>query len=314
MTIVAGFNFQDGAVLCADSIQNTEDSKWLVRKLARFRGARCQALCGGAGPGDLVECVMQHLAEALDECDDTLKNCKKSIEKVLQSFHRNEVRLHPWPRRDKHVQLLLAVRPQSDSHVTLLKADGPALLEVLDYDIIGVGEVIRYVAGNLYKGDLSLRAGVLLATHLVSLAKKHVRDVEGETTVFVLRSDGAIGTERKKDIERKEWFFDRLNELLKEMVLSSADSGVTEKVFLAKLDVFIDGIGKLRRQYLADVAKSDILWALTNPESYQAHPYFQFETGQDLPLDQNGWQEIMETQRRQLDDAQQHSEKNSRGE
>lgn len=279
MTIAAGFKCSTGVVLSADTEESAEDLKWSVEKLSIYNEEWCQAGFSGAGFGDLVDMIIQRIKQELDRGYDNIKDVQECIQSTLLAVYKNEISLHPYSEEDKIVHLLIAIHPKSEQEVTLLKAHATILREVSTYEIIGSGEVIRYVAENLYKSDLPMSQCVLLSIHLVNLAKKYVGGVGGNTNILSITSDGRVGIERIEDSKKQEQFFEQFNEALKDIFLFSPDTSIPNEQLDEKLELFIQTIKELRKGYFDDMMFTDLRRALTEPNSNKGHVYQRFPLG-----------------------------------
>jgi hypothetical protein len=147
--------------------------------------------------------------------------------------------------------------------ITLLKTHGTIDNEINSYEVIGTGEAVRYVAENLYRNDLPLGQAVLLGTHLVSVAKKYAQGVGGDTHILILTSDGRMEFERIEFSRKQEEFFEEFNDSLKDLTLSSPDTGLTNEQVFQKLEVFVKRFIELRERYFTDVMSESLRQALS---------------------------------------------------
>lgn len=259
VTIVAGFKCEGGVVLCADTQETAQDIKLWVEKLSLYKQDWCQAGFGGSGHGDMVEMLVQRIKAELDKGYDSLTEVRDCIRLALREGYEHEIRHHPDPPEEKVVTLLLAIRPRAEQRMTLFKSTGPVLLEIPEYEVVGVGELVRYIAKNLYRPGLPISQAVVLGVHLVSLAKKYVDSVGGDTHVLVLTSDGRVNLERKEFSQKQEEFFEQFNEALKDLMLSCPDTSICNEEVFKKLAVFIEEITKLRIDYHRDMMNDESL-------------------------------------------------------
>src|SRR5215213_2571466 len=95
---------------------------------------------------------------------------------------------------------MIAVRPRDEENADLWASSATALHPVRDgYDVRGIGDVLRFVAKRLYRDDLTLMQAVLLCVYLLSVSKKYVANVSGESHILVLTSDGWLHKEPVKE-------------------------------------------------------------------------------------------------------------------
>lgn len=254
-----------------------------VEKLVSYDREWCQAGFGGSGNnGDIIDSVIEQVIEALDDKQyDDLHRTRVLIRGKLESIYKDQraISLHPDDYTGKKVELLVAVRPKRQQEVVLLKANGPVLKTVQTQEVIGAGDIIRYVAEGLFRDKMPISQAILLGTHLVSLAKKHVPGCGGPTRALIVTSDGRVGWERPEDLDRQERFLEQFNESIKELTLICADTSVPNNEVSQKLETAFENLKQLRERYFDDVYQSNLIRAMTDPEGYQGEVYPKFLTG-----------------------------------
>jgi 20S proteasome alpha/beta subunit len=277
VTIVAGFKCQGGVVLCADTQETSGNMKWPVEKLVAYEKEWCQIGFAGSDDGDIADMLIQRLQEGLNRRYDSIEKVRTYIRMTLQALYKNEINLLPWSEEAKTVRLLIAVRPKAQQEVTLFKALGPVLKEISAFEVIGAGEVVRYVAANLYRDDLPISQGVLLGNHLVSLAKKFVDGVSGDTHILTITAEGGVSFERSEYSQRQEHFFDGFNEALKSLMLSCPDTSIPKQEISKRLTAFAKDIKELRASYFRDIQNESLRHALSGKG--QGDVYSRFPIG-----------------------------------
>jgi hypothetical protein len=263
MTLVAGFKCKGGAVLCADTQETAEDIKLWAEKLSHYEQGWCQAGFGGSGHGDMIEMLIHRIKAKMDKGYDNIGQIRDCIRLALREGYEEEINPHPYPDEEKIVTLLIAVRPRSQQSVTLLKSTATVLHEVSAFEVIGVGELVRYVAHSLYSNELSISQGKTLGVHVVSLAKKFVNGVGGDIHALIVTSDGRIGVERVEFSQKQERFFEEFNAALTDLTLSCPDTSVSNKDVNRKLRAFATDVRGLRERYFRDVMNESLRQALS---------------------------------------------------
>jgi 20S proteasome alpha/beta subunit len=278
VTIVAGFKCEGGVVLCADTEETAgEDLKWSTTKVSIYDREWCQAGFGGSGFGKIADMLVERLKEDLDKGYNDLYMIRKAIRRTLLAAYDGEIKQLPYKERDKVVELLIALRPKKQQGVTLLTTHCAVDGEVHLYEVIGAGERLRHVVENLYRSDLPIGQAVLLGVHLVSLAKKYIGGVDGDTDVVILTSNGGISLERRKFSQMQERFFEQFNEALKELMLSVPDTSIRDKEVNQKLTAFAKDIKELRARYFRDIQNESLRHALSGKG--QGDVYSRFPIG-----------------------------------
>lgn len=259
MTIVAGFKCQGGVVLCADTQETAgNDLKWSTTKISKYETEWCQAGFGGSGFGKIADMLVERVKEEMDKGYNSLYKIRKAIRRTLLHAYDTEIKQLPYADENKVVDLLIALRPKKEQGVTLLTTHCAVDSEIHTYEIIGAGERLRHVAENLYRSDLPIGQAVLLGVHLVSLAKKYIEGVDGDTDVLILTSDGRISLERRQFSQMQERYFEQFNEALKDLMLSVPDTNIPTKEINKKLAAFAKDIKDLRKRYFRDMMNESV--------------------------------------------------------
>lgn len=285
LTLVAGFKCWGGVVLSADTQETAEDLKSYVEKLEVYDKPWCQIGMAGSGTAELVELLVNNIKEELDHRKPVKhKKVHKLIESVLVAAYRETGAIGTYPvekEEDKRVVLLIAARPAKEDQVSLWKSTASVLNPVNGFSVIGVGEVVNYIAENCYRTDITLNQAVLLSNHLLHLAKKYVDGVGGENHSLVVTDEGNIRKESLIDTEHRERFYTEFNKAVGELTLSCPDTSMPPHMIRDKLNRFVEQVWELRQQ-LAEglIEQSD------EDDIYPKFPkitYLPLDYGEDRP-------------------------------
>jgi 20S proteasome alpha/beta subunit len=265
MTLIAGFRSVDGVVLCADSRESDGITKDEVDKLVEYRRDWCTVGFAGAGnDGDIIDATIEQITDALDdEKPKTIEAVKRVIRNALSVL----------PMTENAADLLLAVCPSHNPKAELWAVVDRHLRSVASgHAVMGVGRVVRFVAERLYRPDLSLYQTVLLAVHLLNIAKRYVADVEGTSHVLVLTDGGWLARERVDEVTAREQVFEWLDAALSHVYLSFADTSITKEQFEDTLEKFNTTIKTLRANHFEEFKDAHLKMAISDP-SYAGDPY-----------------------------------------
>jgi hypothetical protein len=258
MTLIAAFRCDaaghPGLVLCADTQETVGDIRVAVNKLSPQEWGHYQLAIAGAGSGYLVDAFAYKLGLAIASwpvgADERF--VRETIRDLLVDFHENEVRLFPVDSEsEKFCDFLVCIKPIGvNDQFFLWQLRGTTIAPVGDYALIGISAAIyTHELGRLYRSRLSSNQAVLLAIHLLSLAKATSNYVGGQTDIVVLRRT-ALHPYSHQDIQTLESRIHAFNERIAQLVLACPDATIPRAEFQAMLSVFEDELTAIRDQLL----------------------------------------------------------------
>lgn len=258
MTLIAAFRCDaaghPGLVLCADTQETVGDIRVTVNKLSPQDWGHYQLAIAGAGSGDLVDAFAYKLGLAIASWPVGAKEefVREAIRDLLLDFHEHEVRLFPVDgESEKFCDFLVCIKPRGiEDQFFLWQLRGPTITPVSDYALIGISAAIyTHELRRLYRSRLSSSQAVLLAIHLLSLAKATSNYVGGQTDIVVLRRT-ALHPYSHQDVHTLESRILAFNEQIAQLVLACPDATIPRAEFQAMLAVFGDGLTAIRDQLL----------------------------------------------------------------
>jgi 20S proteasome alpha/beta subunit len=233
VTIAAGFKFDDGLVICADTQQTYSGVlKLNATKLVPINFAhngRSQVIFAIAGSVRYARMAVQKIQAAIagrTPEDMTLLGIFESIETELLAFHKAHI--HPHPRYgmsgSPEFQLLIGAWSHIDG-MGLFMTDDTAVNGVDDYACVGTGEYLaHYLAKPLYQStDLELNEIVALATHILLNAKVYVDGCGGNSEFIVLHKDGQLSPVKWFDISQGESYSQDFEQAMQLVFYAAAD-------------------------------------------------------------------------------------------
>ena len=276
MTIAAGFQFNGGVLLCADSQYSGRSIKFFDSKLkeltqhSRDGDEQFRSVIAVSG----TDC---YLDMAVSACENAMLKVidadavdigepdaiRTALSDALCEFHQKQIFKHPhYGYSDgPSVTLLIAVRV--DGNATIFRTQETAVTEISFFDpcvFIGSGsEVARYAVTPLIKPDaynegLTLDEAVLLGTHALRIAKHYDPYCGGWSQFAVLSDDGSASDVARREIDSGEVYSKAFEEILQRLFYSAAqldgEEGLHNEDELWRLSV------KLRE--LRDVQRSSI--------------------------------------------------------
>jgi hypothetical protein len=237
-------------VLCADTQETVGDVRVTVNKLEPVDWGHYQLALAGSGNGDLIEGFAYALGRAIESWPEGADEefVRESIRDLLLDYHDNEVRIYPADSNNgRFFESIICIKPKGvEGQFFLWKLAGPIIMPVGDYALIGISAAIyTHELGRLYRSRISAGQAVLLAIHLLSLAKATSNYVGGETDIVVLRPD-KLHPYSCDDIRLLESRIEAFNRQMAKLVLACPDHTIPVAEFRALLNVFEDELMALR--------------------------------------------------------------------
>lgn len=117
----------------------------------------------------------------------------------------------------------------------------------------------------MYRDDLPLIQGVILAAHLLALSKRNLIGIGGESHIAVLTKDGWLQKEPTPEIELGEQALDAFDKVIADLTLAYADTSLTEEQFFPILQRSINSIKRFRGRLVDEFTRHHLSWAMTDP-------------------------------------------------
>jgi 20S proteasome alpha/beta subunit len=249
VTIVAGFHFTDGVLICAD----TE----ITETYAKYQGSKIRGYdIGPSKPGDKVvfaitgsvphaERAIQLCGNALSEkartapnemTNDAIQSC---IEHEIAQFYQQRIFTHPLygqGRQDEPgFDLLVGVWSHVTGRTSLFATREDVVTLVRNFECLGIGSYFaRYISQNLFRYNLSLSEVVLLATHILQQTKNNVPNC-GKRSEFMVLKSGDMSAKSAMEISLGEQYSDSYVRLMSSLLFDLAN---TDKDFEEIMTLF----------------------------------------------------------------------------
>jgi predicted proteasome-type protease len=273
MTYINAFRCHGGLVMSADTEENWGDYKNYVEKLAIVEDQAYPLAIGGAGIGDLIEPMVQEVIDrATESKPKTARELGTLLKDAIDTVYKVDL---PWlavKKQDRTPEFLIGAKPTSEDFC-IFRIKGRRLYRVKNMAIIGYGTPVNYaVLERMYRDDLSMQQAVMLSIYLVSLSKKLDEGVGGETSVVVVRDNGAW-IDDPEYLKESEIFIGEFLKLTDRLFLDCVDISIPpETVFAERLKNYERHI-TLLRQSAFQFSASYIFNRMFHDPNYRGEPY-----------------------------------------
>lgn len=256
MTLIAAFRCYDGAVLCADTLETSEDgTRAFVHKLEPKETGEYWLAVAGSGHAALIDGFVNALR--LDartwkpqQDEDTIAAL---IRNVVVDYHDNEVRLFPAPEDEKLNHFLICVKPKNQHGYHLWEIYGTVVLPVGDYSLLGFAAgMYKHEIKRLYFPKFLMQKALILGIHLFSLAKgMSSQYIGGHTDAVEVYDNKEMRQVSVEDMRLLEHRVNAFNDKIARIVLECSDIGSTRDSDLyGLLQNFVEEVMELRGRFL----------------------------------------------------------------
>lgn len=254
MTIAAGFLYQDGVLLCAD----TELTGWSMKlndtKLGYIDRGDITVGVACAGNTAFSVAAMQKCFRALS--DAPVEEFLGIIERTLEREYRKVVYRHPNQGTDPGLQYWHLVAMGGGGETGLYLTEQATIREVHTYACIGLGEAFAHqlLSGN-FRPDMRERDALSLASWVVGNVKSRVPGCGGATQFLIFRKDGTmksyestvgVGGNVLTTVEWVERYQSKYARMCQKLFFKMADPQTTTEDFEHELEEFAKEARELR--------------------------------------------------------------------
>ena len=251
VTIVAGFRFNGGVILCADTQETIDEySKTWTPKLdvkpqpwySNDSPEELMVAFAGAGNGPFIDKVTERAWEDVQTATSFDEACSE-IERSIVSTHK-EYRDVFQDGYLPHIELVYGVKMQGKSK--LFKAFGPLVKESV-YAAAGVGQhLANFLVSRLHQRYLPGPQTVILAAYVLFQCIEHVDGCGGDRHIAALNE---TGNSRMIDPAKIQFVVEQLKEVgeaTSMLLLSAPDFSMKPQEFENELQSVVDRIKYMR--------------------------------------------------------------------
>jgi 20S proteasome alpha/beta subunit len=203
VTIIAGFNFDRGIVLCADT-KHTAAMKLDASKIftkhyticdPEFR-TKARSAIAYAGPMRYARMAIRKIEDKIDALENpTIAGMTTEIESVLRDIHENQLYKHPdWRIGTLNLGLLIGLWSEVEQSLQMFTSEDTALMSAPGYDCLGSGDYLaHYLIRDRYEGHLMPLADILLlAINMLTSIKSYDDGCGGRSDFQIMTTDGEV--------------------------------------------------------------------------------------------------------------------------
>lgn len=194
MTLIAGFRFNNGVLLCSDTqmeqaVRKTDGPKMCIADFAG--GTIAFTFAGNCNKAQAAIQACARRLKALTASDDVFG----ALEQVLEVQYRRLVHKDPEYPKDFgiHYWLVISAWIRERNRTYLWMTNDVTLTEVQgDLVCAGIGlELGHYIADPIFSRDMDAEQALFVATYMMSRAASAVQGIGGMSHYFALNDDGA---------------------------------------------------------------------------------------------------------------------------
>jgi len=230
VTIAAGFNFNEGILLCADkkhSAQMKLAASKIFRKTYDDGSKSIIVIAGNVMYARMGMQSMEALIEAIPRSDRTAETMAARIREAVRVLHHAHLFKHP-DRPD--AQYIIGLWSPSGG-LKLLTTEDTAVNEMRGYDCVGAGAYLgHYLMRLLYQQcDKSFHDVLAIAIHALARIKSYDDACGGDSEFTVLTKTGEMLDIQTLEIAKVEKYSTKFDEGMAKFFLTVSRPGMTQE-------------------------------------------------------------------------------------
>jgi len=293
MSLIAKFDCQDNSmVLCADSQETAGDYRVEVKKIEPRPTGNYELTVGGSGyVGELIDGMTDEMMSALSRLPaaKSESEIKQTISNAVLKYHRNQVKNYPIEEERKRMEFIVCLRDTVSSRIFSWRIGGTAVNKARRYELLGwEPELYHQLVKPFLEDDsspLPIQQAIVLGLRLFMLVEKSSLYVDEPTSVVVLTPSQSF-VEPQSEVSAMRKLVAQYDEMLRDLVMSCADTSIAEPDLRAKIKNFEESAIKLHNAYIA-AAGTRTFWSgkmLPN----DLPPYLRWPLGTAFTMHANG--------------------------
>lgn len=242
MTIAAGFRFNGGILICADTEQTYAGSlKVSDTKIVKIEDFYPEAKVAFAISGS-VDLAIMATEKFKQECGTitlTRQSIKDALESVLIRVHSEHIHPHPayGTERGPAFDLIASVWTKIDG-LTLLASSETAVREVKNYTCAGMGLYLaRYLIDLIPDRNMSRSDVEFWAIYILQQVKAYVPFCGGPSEFLFMDNHGGITSKPKVNVSQQEQDITTIQSTIAELIPLSADLNMSDETVKSGVDM-----------------------------------------------------------------------------
>ncbi len=262
MTIVAGFNFNDGILVCTDTKHSGIGARFAPKISTSAYGNGAKSIMAFSGRSRYARMAIEDCENLLAALKDpTLIEMESTVRDVLLDLHKKHIFPHPSRGYTGGPDFYLMLGLWAKDKLNLYVTDETALDKVPTYECLGTGEYLgRYIITPRYAGPQMPLPGVIF-TAITALAriKKYDPDCGGKSQFVVLHKNGEMSYESDFDISQAEIFSETFFNYATSVYTMIADHPLSDADIKMHIEHFFEDINRARANLRMEKDRRDAL-------------------------------------------------------
>lgn len=252
MTIAAGLLCDKGVVFGADTDESVGEMRRRVHKIPTKLGIPPAIITGACLNGHLMDTAVERIMDGLErENPPDVDTVSLLLQRIMNALYQGEFKAYPDAPKNKHIMLLIGVKPEKSDKAEAWTIDCTSVHRFQKpYEIVGTGELLDFVAAQLFAPLMSTDLGNVAMVQLLSVAKKTVQFVGGDSYVHILRDDGGIEMKNYHFSPEEEDLYDFFFSAGRALILASGARSIADEDFERIASGFITSIREKRKRIL----------------------------------------------------------------
>src|SRR5216683_749713 len=251
VTIVAGFNFKSGILLCADTKHSGTSKQYATKIFTKIYPSGAKSVFGFSGRSAYARMAISACEKAIQrKSDPTIQEMKDEIEDVLIQIYQKHIFKHPDRNTYGGPDFWLLIGLWAHGELRLYTSNETAVDRVHTFECLGSGESLaKYIITPKYSGpDTSLDSVLFMAITALARIKKHDPNCGGKSYFVVLQSSGEMGYETEFDITQHEHFSDTFFHYATAVYTMMAERAFTDEELKKHIEFFFTDVNNARAQ------------------------------------------------------------------
>jgi 20S proteasome alpha/beta subunit len=265
VTIAAGFQFDEGVLVCADTKHTAGMNLYETKLFAKPYSSGAKSIFAIAGASRFARMAVSDCEKALSKLKAPEKSdMEDAVKETLIKVHEKHIFRHP----DRGVvggpdfNLMIALWSAIDG-LGMYSTEGTALDPIATYDCAGAGAYLgHYIIRPRYRTTMGIGEVFSLATTALQRIKAYDQDCGGYSEVSVLTRSGELSEVERFDISQSEELSTVFYAIADSIYAGLVQAGqVDDEEMKRVVDLLVSVANKMREQHELWRGKRDFVIA-----------------------------------------------------